>query len=134
MKIRWMMAVVVVALACAPVVFAQAAAEPSIDQLRTAAGVAVLTALFVGVFLKKLIYTLMNRGYPICDDQGNILYAENPYYSTVLNLVTLLVASMFAYTGYAVLGLNYENILNAALVAIMGAASAIGGYEVARAR
>jgi len=124
----WITLVVLWLVAPAPA--AQPLAEPSINDLYTAAGVATLTALFLGLLVKPWLRAWLERG----TDAALLPAEDHRLYKPIMNTAAYLVATGLALLGAFGLGLSYENVVSGILVAIVGAAAAIGGYETARAR
>lgn len=102
-----------------PVMAGLQPAEYNIDDLRSAAGVAALTALLLGGLVKPWVKRAL--GGP-----------DHSLYTPVINTATFGIALLLAVLGAAGLGFDYANLVNGLLVAIVGFTSAVGGYEVAR--
>ena len=96
----------------------QVVPAPSWSDLQTVSGVAALTAVILGLFVKPWLRPKVSE----------------EYYQAVMNIAALVVALSLSFAAAAVLPMMYENILNAAMVGLLGAAAAIGGFEVVKAR
>jgi hypothetical protein len=93
-------------------------AEYNIDDLRSAAGVAALTALLLGGLVKPWVKKTLGE--------------EHSLYVPLINTATFAIALLLSFLGAVGLGFEYADLVNALLVAIVGFTSAVGGYEVAR--
>jgi hypothetical protein len=127
-KIKLLLWLILVSLwLVAPVLAAQPLAEPSINDLYTAAGVAALTALFLGVLVKPWLRAALEKN-------NEEPAEEHRLYKPIMNSAAYGVATALALLGAFGLGLTYESIVSGILIAIVGAAAAIGGYETARGK
>lgn len=93
-------------------------AEYNIDDLRSAAGVAAITALLLGGLVKPWVKSKLSP--------------DTKLYTPIINTATFTIALVLSILGAVGLGFEYANLVNALLVAVVGFTSAIGGYEVAR--
>lgn len=109
-------------MAFSPVVYAQGGPvmETPLDDLVTVAGIAALLLILTGLVLKPLWRVVLGE--------------EHTSYQVALNVTTILLGIVLAQLAVPVVGVSYANIVNLALVGVLGGCSAIGGYEISRAR
>jgi len=94
-------------------------AEPSADDLLSAAGVAALTGLVIGI-VKPILKSSMGE--------------ESKWYVSVLYVLTFAIALGLSALGAGLVGWTYENVVRQLLVAIVASTSAIGGYSILTGR
>ncbi len=103
---------------------ALAVETPTVSDLTTAAGVATLTCALIGLLVKPWL------DIKLCGPDGVL----SKYYKPSMNLATFLIAELLANAALFVDTIEYHDVLTAFLVGAMGAAAAVGIYEVTKAR
>lgn len=123
----WLWLILVALWLATPAHAFQPLTEPSINDLYTAAGVATLTAIFLGLLVKPWLRAALEKN-------SEAPAEEHRLYKPIMNTSAYGVAIGLALLGAFGLGFTYESIVSGALIAIVGAAAAIGGYETTRGK